>query len=254
MRKNMSNEIKVADCVQEFFGATAPKSQVEIFNASAFCSAGVVTGDESKSLVEGVWGVAVSTGDESSSEVLGGKAVAVSTGYKGTAITAERGIRSAAVTTADDSTASSNQKCGVAVSTGDDSNSSSKGIRGVSVTTGYESASESYGEKSISVGNAYRNAVSAMAAESIAVAWGPGSKAKGIIGTYLVLSEWEYTGKWYDLEYESATVWADKWKLVGQKFVLVDGTSIKADTWYHLVSGEVKEVKEDDKEVKINEN
>ena len=35
---------------------------------------------------------------------------------------------------------------------------------------------------------------------------------------------------------------ADKWKLVGQKFVLVDGTSIKADTWYHLVSGEVKEV------------
>lgn len=198
MRKNMSNEIKVADCVQEFFGATAPKSQVEIFNASAFCSAGVVTGDESKSLVEGVWGVAVSTGD--------------------------------------------------------DSNSSSKGIRGVSVTTGYESASESYGEKSISVGNAYRNAVSAMAAESIAVAWGPGSKAKGIIGTYLVLSEWEYTGKWYDLEYESATVWADKWKLVGQKFVLVDGTSIKADTWYHLVSGEVKEVKEDDKEVKINEN
>ena len=85
----MSNEIKVADCVQEFFGAVAPKSQVEIFNASAFCSAGVVTGDESKSLVEGIFGVAVSTGDESSSEVLGGKAVAVSTGYKGTAITAE---------------------------------------------------------------------------------------------------------------------------------------------------------------------
>jgi hypothetical protein len=246
MRENMSNEIKIANCVQEFFGATAPKSQVEIFNASAFCSAGVVTGDKSKSLVEGIFGVAVSTGDESSSEVLGGKAVAVSTGYKGTAITAESGLRSAAVVTADDSTANSNQKCGVAVSTGDDSDSSSKGIRGVSVATGYESVSSSYGEKSVSVGNAYGNTVSAMAAESIAVAWGPGSKAKGVIGTYLVLSEWEYTGKWYDLEYESATVWADKWKLVGQKFVLVDGTSIKADTWYHLVSGEVKEVKEDD--------
>lgn len=240
----MSNEIKVADCVQEFFGAVAPKSQVEILNAglSAFCSVGVVTGDESKSLVDGVWGVAVSTGDESSSEVLGGKAVSVSTGYKGTAITAESGIRSVAVTTAYDSTASSKQKCGVAVSTGDNSNSSSKGIRGVSIATGYESAPESYGEKSVSVGNAYRNVVSAMAAESIAVAWGPGSKAKGAIGAYLVLSEWKYTGKWYDREYESATVWADKWQLVGQKFILVDGTTIKADTWYHLVSGEVKEV------------
>ena len=240
----MSKEIKAADCVQEFFGAVAPKSQVEISNAysSAFCSVGVVTGDESKSLVSGVWGVAVSTGDESSSEVLDGDSVAVSTGYKGTAIAAKSGIRSAAVTTAKYSTANSKQKCGVAVTTGENSDSSSEGIRGVSVATGYESVSGSYGEKSVSVGNAYGNAVSAMAAESIGVAWGPGSKAKGTIGAYLVLSEWEYVGNWYDREYESATVWADKWKLVAQKFVLVDGISIKADTWYHLVSGEVKEV------------
>lgn len=42
----MSNEIRIEDCVQEFFGAVAPKSQVEILGLSAFCSAGVVTADE----------------------------------------------------------------------------------------------------------------------------------------------------------------------------------------------------------------
>lgn len=151
-------------------------------------------------------------------------------------------LSSVSVVTEDLLSSSVDSTWGVAVSTGDESDSSSKGIRGVSVANGYESVSNSYGEKSISVGNAYGNAVSALAAESIAVAWGPGSKAKGGVGAYLVLSEWEYIGKWYDREYESATVWADKWKLICQKFVLVDGTSIKADTWYQLISGEIREV------------
>lgn len=237
-------ELFKEDCVREIVASQDVNSHVTIADGglSALYSVGVVTGDESKSSVDGTWGVAVSTGDASSSEVLAGASVAVSTGYKGAAVAEGHGIRSVAVSMAKYSKSNTRQEYGVAVSVGDRSTSNSEGLRGTSVATGYRSISSSYGKKSVSVGNAYGNAVVAMAAESIAVAWGPNSKAKGVVGSYLVLSEWEYTGNWYDREYESAVVFVDKWKLVDKRFVLVDGKHIKADTWYQLISGEVREV------------
>lgn len=64
----------------------------------------------------------------------------------------------------------------------------------------------------------------------IALANGKNSIAKGVIGSYLILTEWS----------------DDKTILIGAKMERVDGEKIKADTWYKLEDGEFVEVKDDD--------
>lgn len=53
--------------------------------------------------------------------------------------------------------------------------------------------------------------------------FGIGGKAKGEIGDCLVLVEWEFT---------------DKWHIRCVKTTIVDGETIRADTWYMLKDGE----------------
>ena len=60
--------------------------------------------------------------------------------------------------------------------------------------------------------------------ESIAIVTGRNSKAKGALNDWLVLTERD-----------------DNWKILGVKAVMVDGEKIKADTWYCLSGGEIKE-------------
>ena len=60
----------------------------------------------------------------------------------------------------------------------------------------------------------------------IAVCWGEGSRAKGSIGSYLVLSEWK------DGDF------------IGAQMVRVDGETIKADTFYMMKDGKVVEYNE----------
>lgn len=64
--------------------------------------------------------------------------------------------------------------------------------------------------------------------DSVAVAWGFKTKAMGAIGCYLVLSEFNDDGE-----------------LVTARMAKVDGTDIKADTWYTLKDGEFVAVDED---------
>ena len=59
----------------------------------------------------------------------------------------------------------------------------------------------------------------------LSVARGNGVKVKGGLGAILVIAEER------DGDYE----------IVDWKAVVVDGTEVKADTWYHLVGGELKE-------------
>lgn len=60
--------------------------------------------------------------------------------------------------------------------------------------------------------------------DSIAVVTGRGSKAKGALGCWLVLTERD-----------------DEWRILDVKAVKVDGVRIKADTWYKLIKGQVVE-------------
>ena len=84
--------------------------------------------------------------------------------------------------------------------------------------TGYQSAATNTGN---------RSAATVGGAESIAVVTGYGSKAKGAVGCWLVLTERD-----------------EKMHILGVQAVCVDGETIKADTFYMLKNGAITEVDE----------
>ena len=101
------------------------------------------------------------------------------------------------------------------------------GDYGASSATGYYGASSATG---------YKGSAIAGDPESIAIAWGYKGKAKGVIGSYLVLADWEGN---------EDNFWTqEEWSLKGAKMVRVDGEKIKADTWYTMENGEIVEVEE----------
>lgn len=71
-------------------------------------------------------------------------------------------------------------------------------------------------------------ASSAGSPDAIAVAWGPKSKARGVLGSHLVLADWEED---YNDEFG--------WTLKGARMVRVDGKEVKPDTWYRIEDGKV---------------
>ena len=98
---------------------------------------------------------------------------------------------------------------------------------------------EKYGASSAT---GYKGASSAEDKNAVAVAWGYKSKAKGVIGSFLVFADWEYTGSEDDPKYDRNNQSA--WVLNGAKMVQVDGENIKPNTWYTIENGEIAEVSE----------
>ena len=103
-------------------------------------------------------------------------------------------------------------------------------------------ASSATGNKGVSSATGYKGASSAEDKDAVAVAWGYKSKAKGVIGSFLVFADWEYTGSEDNTEYDRNNQSA--WVLNGAKMVQVDGENIKPDTWYTIENGEIEEVSE----------
>ena len=141
--------------------------------------------------------------------------------------------------------------CGASSATGYKGASSATGYKGASSATGYKGASSATGDygASSATGNCgassatgYKGASSAEDKDAVAVAWGYKSKAKGVIGSFLVFADWEYTGSEDNTEYDRNNQSA--WVLNGAKMVQVDGENIKPDTWYTIENGEIEEVSE----------
>ena len=141
--------------------------------------------------------------------------------------------------------ADSNSNYGASSATGDKGASSATGYKGASSATGYKGASSATGDygASTATGNCgassatgYKGASSAEDKDSIAVAWGYHGKAKGVIGSYLVLADWEG---------DEDNYWTQElWTLKGAKMVRVDGDNIKEDIFYTMRNGEIVECKE----------
>ena len=117
-----------------------------------------------------------------------------------------------------------------------DPESSATGDCGASSATGDYGASSATGNCGASSATGYKGVAAAGDPESIAVAWGYKGKAKGVIGSYLVLADWEGN--------ENNFWTQEEWSLKGAKMVRVDGEKIKADTWYTMENGEIVEVEE----------
>ena len=93
--------------------------------------------------------------------------------------------------------------------------------------TGTQSAATNTGTQSAATNTGYQSAATVGGAESIAVVTGYGSKAKGAVGCWLVLTERD-----------------EKMHILGVRAVCVDGETIKADTFYMLKNGAITEVNE----------
>ena len=63
----------------------------------------------------------------------------------------------------------------------------------------------------------------------IALACGKNSRAKGVVGSYIILTEWDNKAE----------------TLLSARMERVDGQTVKADTWYTLRGGEFVEVKDE---------
>ena len=138
--------------------------------------------------------------------------------------------------------AESDENHGASSATGNCGASSATGYYGASSATGDYGASSATGNCGASSATGYKGASSAEDKDAVAVAWGYKSKAKGVIGSFLVFADWEYTGSEDNTEYDRNNQSA--WVLNGAKMVQVDGENIKPDTWYTIENGEIEEVSE----------
>ena len=114
-----------------------------------------------------------------------------------------------------------------ATNTGDQSAATNTGYQSAATNTGDQSAATNTGDQSAATNTGYRSAATVGGAESIAVVTGYGSKAKGAVGCWLVLTERD-----------------EKMHILGVQAVCVDGETIKADTFYMLKNGAITEVDE----------
>ena len=104
---------------------------------------------------------------------------------------------------------------------------SNTGNRSAATNTGDQSAATNTGYRSAATNTGDWSAATVGGAESIAVVTGYGSKAKGAVGCWLVLTERD-----------------EKMHILGVQAVCVDGETIKADTFYMLKNGAIIEADE----------
>ena len=128
---------------------------------------------------------------------------------------------SAATNTGYKSAATNTGNCSAATNTGDYSAATNTGNCSAATNTGDCSAATNTGDCS---------AASVEGKESIAIVTGKDCKAKGTLGCWIVLTErGDCNGEIYPIKEVKA--------------FKVDGETVKADTWYKLVNGELIEVK-----------
>ena len=100
---------------------------------------------------------------------------------------------------------------------------------GAATNTGNGSAATNTGDGSAATNTGYRSAAIVEGKESIAIATGIEGKAKGALGCFIVLAEWCKDGNC-------------EWHIKDVKPAVVDGETIKANTFYMLKDGEFTEV------------
>ena len=115
--------------------------------------------------------------------------------------------------------------------TGDYSASTNTGFQSASTNTGFRSASTNTGFQSASTNTGNYSKADVSGKESVAAALGIESKAKGVLGCWLVLAEWAK-----DENYN--------WHRKDVQCFKVDGVTVKPDTWYKLKNGDLVEVSE----------
>ena len=152
------------------------------------------------------------------------------TGYQGAAYaTRDWGAASA---TGYQGAASATGDWGAASATGNLGAASATGNRGAASATGDWGAASATGNRGAASATGYQGAASATGKYGVALAAGVDCKAKGALGCAICCVE---RGEWD----------GETYPIIAIKAAIVDGDSIKPDTWYMLQNGEFTEVRED---------
>ena len=113
---------------------------------------------------------------------------------------------------------------GAASNSGDYGAASNSGYKGAASNSGYKGAASNSGDYGAASNSGDNGAAETSGEHSIAMSVGYNSKARGALGTWIVLAERD---EWDGAGYPIKDVKAFK----------VDGEQVKADTWYKLVNG-----------------
>ena len=239
-------EISIAELVKAAIGYIKKRTDEEPGgHATGYQSAAAATGDHGAAsatvyrgtaAATGYHGAASATGDQGAASATGYQGAASATGYQGTA--AATGYRGAASATGDQGAASATGYQGAAAATGYRGTASATGEWGAAAATGDRGAASATGDwgAASATGNqgaasatGDQGAASATGKAGVALAAGFCCKAKGALGCAICVVE---RGAW-----EGGT-----YPIINIKAAVVDGETIKADTYYTLLDGELVEV------------
>ena len=117
---------------------------------------------------------------------------------------------------------------GNAAASGWSGNAAASGESGNAAASGWSGNAAASGERGVACSSGKYGSSEANGEQTIAVAWGAESKARGALGSWIVCSEYDEAGK----------------KIICAKMGLIDGETLKADTWYTLKNGEFVEASE----------
>ena len=113
---------------------------------------------------------------------------------------------------------------GNAAASGERGNAAASGERGNAAASGDRGNAAASGWSGTAVVTGFAGRATALGEQCLAVAWGEDSLARGTVGNWIVVSERDDDGNIIDV-----------------KIAKVDGDTVKADTWYKLVNGEIME-------------
>ncbi len=200
---------------------------------TGYRSAATNTGDQSAATNTSNQSAATNTGNRSAATNTGYRSAATNTGYRSAAT--NTGYQSAATNTGDQSAATNTGYRSAATNTGNQSAATNTGYQSAATNTGDQSAATNTGDRSAATNTGDQSAASVAGSESVAISLGIEGRAKGSLGCWIVLAEWEQDDE-------------GDWHRVAVKSHLVDGRVVLPDTWYQLRSGRFVKARTEAKE------
>ena len=167
--------------------------------------------------------IAASVGNSSMAYTIGGWSIAANCGGKSFAI-CDKSL-SIACNCGQSSIALNNGRNSASITSGGKSIAKNFGDCGMSCCLGDSSLAESHGIYSVALSMSYGSVASVDGHNSVAIAFGGRTLAKGTIGNWIVLTQYDFVGDIKDI-----------------KAFKIDGVRIKENTTYKLVDGQAVEV------------
>ena len=117
---------------------------------------------------------------------------------------------------------------GNAAASGVSGNAAASGVSGNAAASGVRGNAAASGVRGTAAASGFYGSAEANGEQTVAIAWGVHSKARGKIGSYIVCTEYDDENK----------------TIKAARLGLIDGETLKPDTWYSLKGGEFLEVSE----------